>query len=619
MNLKSILIALVALTLSTCEALAQATLLPSGEVCFSALAPTSGGPNNTGTGFIGLLGPIIGGSGYTNGTYGGVPLTGGNGSNATANITVSGGIVTQVAILNPGVTYVVGDVLSAAAANIGGTGSGFSVPISSVSLNYALAGGSVAFYIPNTLTIKQTWQNSGQTILNQNPVPLDANGCAIIYGSGIYRQILKDSLGNTVWDQLTSSTSPVGIFWAGLAGGTGNAITITDSSFALQDGATIQFRALANNTGPTTISVSGGSPIAVVVDTTSGPAALSGGEIDTFNMPIVSYDATNVEFHLVNPAVSTGGGGTSGTGLTPPQGYLNLVGQASGDVVQTGDVISAFAVFYSPFVGNTIPIWNGSVFKSVVFSELESSLTAAGSAANAIQDVCMFSNNGVPTLVIGPAWTTSTVGAGNRGTGPGSAQITRLQGIWVNAVSITGYNGLSSYTIAANQCTYVGSLSIDGTAGQVSAYSSYGQSRKWGVWNAYNRQPVQLQAGDSTATWVYGTNTLRPANNNTANSLQIFSGLPEGPYTLRYLNTALNNGATSTIGIGYNSTTVASGYKGSAFIPSGSTQPLNAIAAYNAAPALGINVITALEASANGGTTFDGTAAGMVLTAQWPG
>ena len=60
-----------------------------------------------------------------------------------------------------------------------------------------------------------------------------------------------------------------------------------------------------------------------------------------------------------------------------------------------------------------------------------------------------------------------TAGAGARGTGAGTAQISRLQGIWVNSNSITAYNGLSSFTIPANQCTIVGSLSIDSGGGTV--------------------------------------------------------------------------------------------------------------------------------------------------------
>jgi hypothetical protein len=81
---------------------------------------------------IKTLGAITGGTLYTNGTYTGVALTGGSGVNATANITVSGGAVTVVTIVNVGAGYVIGNVLSATAASIGGTGSGFSVPISAI-------------------------------------------------------------------------------------------------------------------------------------------------------------------------------------------------------------------------------------------------------------------------------------------------------------------------------------------------------------------------------------------------------------------------------------------------------------------------------------------------------
>lgn len=81
---------------------------------------------------IASFGTITVGSGYTNGTYFNVPLTGGSGSGATARIVVSGGQVASVTLQNPGVFYAVGDTLSAAAADIGGTGSNFSVPVATV-------------------------------------------------------------------------------------------------------------------------------------------------------------------------------------------------------------------------------------------------------------------------------------------------------------------------------------------------------------------------------------------------------------------------------------------------------------------------------------------------------
>jgi hypothetical protein len=81
---------------------------------------------------IQTLGTITAGSGYTNGTYTNVPLTGGSGSNATATVVVSGGAVTSVTITLRGASYVVGNSLSASNTNLGGTGAGFSIPVTAI-------------------------------------------------------------------------------------------------------------------------------------------------------------------------------------------------------------------------------------------------------------------------------------------------------------------------------------------------------------------------------------------------------------------------------------------------------------------------------------------------------
>lgn len=613
---------LAALFYCSVTAAGAATLLPPGESCFQAVSGLNG--------MVGLLGTITGGTGGTAGTYGGVVLTGGSGSGATANITVSGGAVTAVAILNPGIQFVVGDVLSAASGNIGNV-SGFSVPVSSTSINSSLAGGTVAFYIPNTSTFKQTWFNSDQATIHQNtnPVQLDANGCAIIYGSGFYRQVLKDSLGNTVWDQLTADTSSSNsTFWAGISGGTPNAITVTDPGFNSTDGSIIYFQALNSNTGAATLSPSGIGPYQIVRDTSTGPVTLSGGEIGGNNTVVgVLFTASSNQFHLIDYIQSSG---TAAATIAPPQGYLNLVG-LSGGIIQAGDVTAATTVYYSPYTGNQIPVWNGSAFIERTFPELQLALTASAHQASTIYDACVFNNSGNPVMATGPAWSNSSAGAGARGTGAGTAQLQKLNGIWVNAVQITGTNGATTYTIAANTCTYVGSLFIDGSAGQISAYRTWGQSRKWGVWNNYNRQTIYLKAGDPATSWTYGTATFRPSNNSAANSLTVFSGLPEEVYDFRLVQQlftstgSVSGTATGAInGIGFNSTTSASGKTGITEVDNASTSAVtintDASANYFAAPSLGINTVTALEKSIAAITeTFFGTETNMVLSAWWRG
>jgi hypothetical protein len=76
------------------------------------------------------LGPISNpGSGYADGFYANLPAIGGVGDGALLNVTVTGGIVTAVAIAYGGSGYNIGNVLSA---TIGTSGSGFAVPVATV-------------------------------------------------------------------------------------------------------------------------------------------------------------------------------------------------------------------------------------------------------------------------------------------------------------------------------------------------------------------------------------------------------------------------------------------------------------------------------------------------------
>jgi len=84
------------------------------------------------TGLVLTLNTLVGGTLYTNGTYTNVTLTGGSGSGAKATVIVSGGSVTTVTLTAAGNGYAVGNTLSATAASIGGTGSGFSIKVATI-------------------------------------------------------------------------------------------------------------------------------------------------------------------------------------------------------------------------------------------------------------------------------------------------------------------------------------------------------------------------------------------------------------------------------------------------------------------------------------------------------
>lgn len=95
-------------------------------------APT---PPPTTTGAVNTLSnaSLVGGSGYVEGVYENVPLTGGTGAGAQADMNVSaGGEVTVVSLTTGGDGYTAGDSLSAAASNLGGSGSGFQIDVGSI-------------------------------------------------------------------------------------------------------------------------------------------------------------------------------------------------------------------------------------------------------------------------------------------------------------------------------------------------------------------------------------------------------------------------------------------------------------------------------------------------------
>jgi hypothetical protein len=121
-----------------------------------------------------------GGTGYTNGSYTNIALTGGTGTGAIASITVAGGIVTVVTITTAGSGYQVADVLSASNATIGGgSGSGLVITVATITTPQGL-------FVYNSTLGRLGYNNadqwryligSSQTSIPNTQIPFgDANG-----------------------------------------------------------------------------------------------------------------------------------------------------------------------------------------------------------------------------------------------------------------------------------------------------------------------------------------------------------------------------------------------------------------------------------------------------------
>ena len=131
---------------------------------------------------IQTFGSITAGSGYVNGTYNNVPLTGGSGANATATIVVSGGGVTSVTITLRGAGYTIGNALSASNTNLGGTGAGFSIPVTAIyaqtiTLSVAASGtGTQTLTFSTPANLITMWQHEIGTdaVEGQNVVAIDS-------------------------------------------------------------------------------------------------------------------------------------------------------------------------------------------------------------------------------------------------------------------------------------------------------------------------------------------------------------------------------------------------------------------------------------------------------------
>ena len=250
--------------------------------------------------------------------------------------------------------------------------------------------------------------------------------------------------------------------------------------------------------------------------------------------------------------------------------------------VTTADVTGATTMYFTPYVGNRIALFDGSKWKVYPFTEV--SLALGTLTSGLPYDVFIYDNAGTVTLQF-TAWTNGTT----------------------RATALVTQNGVLSLTGSLTR-RYLGTFYTTSTTQTENSFA------KRLLWNYYHRGPLPMRASDATASWAYTTATFRQANAGAGNQLEFVIGVSEVPVTAHLVVIATNDGTAALVrgGIGLDSTSaLATGNLSPAVSLTTANKYVLVTATYHGFPGIGRHILVWLEyGSASGTTTWYGTDAG---------
>ena len=214
------------------------------------------------------------------------------------------------------------------------------------------------------------------------------------------------------------------------------------------------------------------------------------------------------------------------------QGRLTL---ASGDPEAISDQLAATTLYYSPYVGDEISLWNATDSRWDVYQFTETYLSLSGLAQATNHDLFRYDSGGSITLQAVP-WTSSAAGSSSR-----SQAISRRNGVYVKT---------------SDNRRYLGTLRT-----RVTGQTEDSRQNRF-LWNAANRiRKTLLKQMLGVGQYFYSGSAWRAANNDVDHQIRLISGLQGA---LR-VDSGMNSNpagvvaASAQAGIGFNSTTVNSG------------------------------------------------------------
>lgn len=280
---------------------------------------------------------------------------------------------------------------------------------------------------------------------------------------------------------------------------------------------------------------------------------------------------------------------------------------ATATPVMTSDQTAKTTIYYTPYKGDVILIYDGTYMVPTVFTELsqattDSTKSPAAVTTNSNYDLFVWNDSGTIRCTRGPAWSSDTA----RGTGAGTTELELVKGVYLNKVSIT--NGP-----AANRGTYVGTIRSNGSSQidwKLGTAASGGGEAFLGVWNNFNRVDVVAQSEDSVTSYTYQSTTIRSMNNSAANRISFVVGLTEDAVRAERSQFVENSasGDCPRIGISLDSTsTFTESAAWTNIQASGQGVP---VALFNRAGLLGFHFLQGVEkcSSAVAASTFYGSA-----------
>lgn len=215
---------------------------------------------------------------------------------------------------------------------------------------------------------------------------------------------------------------------------------------------------------------------------------------------------------------------TSAGGVSAISGIVNgRLTLTSNTPITTADVAGATTLYFTPYQGNQIALYNGSTWVNYNFTER--SLSLSGFVASKNYDIFIYDNAGTLTLEA-VVWTNDTTRA---------TAIVLQDGIWAKS--------------GATARRYLGTIRTTATTGQTED-----SVKKRFVYNEYNRTIRKLRIL-ATVSWTYATNAWRSANADNSLRTEIVVGNPGMYVNLALMARASGAGSGGIQGVGYDTTT----------------------------------------------------------------